>query len=83
MQQHALLQRIENVLARYLLWGLRPSGGIMAVTRCRWIGNEFDEPAVLVRELFVRFRRGSGFEREGRQYFESNHTPGWRECFEC
>jgi hypothetical protein len=37
----------------------------MAVTRCRWIGNEFDEePAVLVRELFVRFRRGSGLERE-------------------
>jgi len=47
MQQHVLLQRVENVLSRYLLWGLRPSSGIMAVTRCRvgrrWSGDELDE----------------------------------------
>ena len=54
MKQHALLQRVENVLARCLLWRLRPSGGIMTMTRCRvgrrWSGNELDEePAVLVR----------------------------------
>src|SRR6267142_106074 len=94
MQQHALLQRIKNVLARYLLWGLRPSGEIMAVTRCRvgrrrrrWMGNEFDEePAVLVRVSysFVSMTaEGQDSRKEEDKYFESNHTYGWRGCLEC
>jgi hypothetical protein len=53
VQQQALLQHIENVLARYLLWGRHRNGGMMAMTRCqvgcRGDRDEFDkEPAVLV-----------------------------------
>jgi hypothetical protein len=85
MQQHALLQRVENVFSGYLLRGrLRLWGGVVAVTRCRvgrgwWSVNEFDEeptvlPVVRVSYSFVSITAEGQDSSGGRQYFESNHA---------
>jgi hypothetical protein len=97
MQQHALLERVENVLAGDLLSGLRPlgSGGVMAVRRCRvgrrWSGDEFDEePAVLVRVSYsfvsITAEGQDSREKEDSTLNRTIHTYRrdnvWRECFE-